>query len=318
MMKTTKIVLFTLFAIVTLSQLWAQTPKPAAPPAPDYILSDMPPNWTTYNGRLFSIRVGFAILYDYTFFDQNQESIDQVGEQEDQRDLRSGRILLSGALKFKKPWIYVIARDYNENREPEDQIFDGLDARLVIPLWSDTKFSIGKQKEPFVYEMVGDAAFLPMQERILSPFFVSRNIGLKLSGTTAEQKMSWSFGWFNDWFEKNVAFDESSNQFAGRITALPIISADGTEYLHLGFSARRIGSTEGTFRFKGRPESNVADNFLDTGTFNGKSAKEVGLEALYNKGGASILAEVVPGLWVDSPEKGDPRFLAITSQQAMF
>ena len=38
-----------------------------------------------------------------------------------------------------------------------------------------------EQEETYNYEMVGDAANLPQQERVLTPFFVSRNIGLKIN-----------------------------------------------------------------------------------------------------------------------------------------
>ena len=40
--------------------------------------------------------------------------------------------------------------------------------------------TLGKIKEPFVYEMVGDAANLPHHERLMSPFFRSRNDGVTL------------------------------------------------------------------------------------------------------------------------------------------
>jgi hypothetical protein len=43
----------------------------------------------------------------------------------------------------------------------------------------------GKVKEPWSYEVVGDAANLQQMERILGPFFVTRNIGLRLTNTMA-------------------------------------------------------------------------------------------------------------------------------------
>ena len=46
---------------------------------------------------------------------------------------------------------------------------------------------MGKIKEPFVYEMVGDAANLPHVERLLSPFFVNRNIGFRLNRTAFDR-----------------------------------------------------------------------------------------------------------------------------------
>ena len=42
---------------------------------------------------------------------------------------------------------------------------------------------VGKTKEPFIYEMAGHSAFLPQMERILNPFFVSRDVGVLLSNS---------------------------------------------------------------------------------------------------------------------------------------
>ena len=82
--------------------------------------------------------------------------------------------------------------------------------------------------------MVGDAANLQQQERILSPFFVSRGIGLRLGNTMAHDRMTWSAGWFNDWWIENVAFTPSGNDYAGRLTGLPGWSDGGANYVELG------------------------------------------------------------------------------------
>ena len=277
-------------------------------PSPSYVLPDLKPGLTSYNGKYFNLRLSFAIIYDYSFFDQDQNSLAQVGEQEDQEDLRGGRYVFTTQIKFRKPWLIFLAGDFNEHREQGDQIFEGIDRYLMIPLWGDTKVSIGKQKESFVYEMVGDAANLPQQERILSPFFKSRNVGIKFSGTAANKNMTWSAGWFNDWFNQDIPFDESGNEFTGRVTGLPLMTEDGSTYLHVGFAARYVGATQGKLRFRGRPESNITDNYVNTGDIPSDSASEIAFEGLYNSGPFSVLAEVVPGLWVDSPETKNPHF----------
>jgi phosphate-selective porin OprO/OprP len=307
MRKANLLILSVLFTATVLAE------EPPKTSQPNYWLPDLKPGLTTYDGKNVRLRLGSAIIYDYTFFDQDQESITQVGEQKDTDDLRAGRYVFIADLKFfPKPWTIFIGADFNEFRESGDRVFDGIDRYLIIPLWGNTKVSIGKQKETFVYEMVGDAANLPQQERILSPFFVSRNSGIKFYGTAASKRMSWSAGWFNNWLTNDIPFDENGNEFTGRITGLPILSADGTEYLHLGFAARYAGATEGKLRFKGRPESNISDNYIDTGSITADSASEIAFEGLYSHRGFSVLAELVPGLWVDSAETGDPHFFGYT------
>lgn len=220
---------------------------------PDYLLPDIDPKFLTYDGRVFSIKAGVALLYDYTFLSQDSASREQVGIQHDAADLRAGRVMLTGQIKFRRPWSYTLAADYNEGRQPEDRLFDGLDAYVTTPLWGDTRVSIGKQKEPFIYEMAGDAANLPQHERILSPFFVSRSVGVKVADTFLDKRMTWSAGWFNDWFLDHRPFQQNGNDFAARVTGLPVMSADGARYLHLAIGARYTGATDGTLRLKGAP-----------------------------------------------------------------
>jgi phosphate-selective porin OprO/OprP len=54
-------------------------------------------------------------------------------------------------------------------------------------------------------------------------------------------------------------------------------------------------------------EANASDNFVDTGSFTAAHAWHLGLEALWNEGPLSVLAEYNRA-WVDSPASGDPEF----------
>jgi phosphate-selective porin len=279
-----------------------------AQPAPvDYIFPDLAPGITTYNSEHFSVRVAFAVFTDYTFITQDAASTKQVGRQPGKFDLRAARIGLTGLIKFKRPWTYLIARDFNENRQEGDRLFDGLDFYVTIPLWKKARVSIGKQKEPFIYEMVGDAANLPQQERVLSPFFTSRNVGIRYLDNYLNDRMAFSVGVYNDWFQSDRSFKNSGTQVSARLTGLPIDSKDGREFLHLAVAFRHVGADDGKLRFKGRPESNVTDNYVDTGNFSGKYARQLALEALYNRGPFSVLTEYVHA-WVASTETGNPEF----------
>ena len=307
--KCLSVTLLSSALLATIAPVTAQTTSPPAQaetPA-NYVFPELPPNVTTFNNKLLSVRIGFIVLADYTFVRQNSSSIEQVGPQASQGDLRAGRLAFSGQFKFKSPWTYMIAADYNELRQPEDQIFEGVDVYLTIPLWGEASVKIGKQKETFVYEMIGDAANLPQQERILSPFFVTRNIGIRYLDNYLKDRMLFSIGIFNDWFRSDRSFADSGTQVSGRLTGLPLFSTDGREFLHLGVGFRYVGADSGEMRYKGRPESNVIDYYVDTDTFPAKYAKQLGLEALYNTGPFSVLTEYAQA-WVESPEKGNPGF----------
>jgi phosphate-selective porin OprO and OprP len=281
--------------------------KASPPPPVDYIFPDLAPGVTTYNNKYFSVRVAFAVFTDYTVVGQDSISRGQVGPQASVFDLRAARIGLTGLIKFKRPWTYVIARDFNEHRQEGDRLFDGLDFYFTIPLWKKARVSIGKQKEPFIYEMIGDAANLPQQERVLSPFFTSRNVGIRYLDNFLNDRMAFSVGVFNDWFQSDRSFKNSGTQVSARLTGLPIESENEREFLHLAVAFRHLGADDGQLRYKGRPESNVIDNYVDTGNFRGKYANQLALEALYGHGPFSVLTEYVHA-WVASTEKGNPQF----------
>jgi phosphate-selective porin OprO/OprP len=143
-----------------------------------------------------------VVLADYTAFNQDSDSLGQVGHQKDQWEARAARLMFRGTIGKDYKISYLVAAEYKGfETEPED-LWNLTDLSFTFPLGGPaTKLTVGKTKETFDYEMVGDAANLPHQERVLTPFFVSRNVGAKLSHVFgADQRMTLSGGVFNDWF----------------------------------------------------------------------------------------------------------------------
>jgi phosphate-selective porin len=219
------------------------------------------------------------------------------------RAARFGVVLRS---KSERGWDAYVAVDYQEKRTREDNIFQLYDLRFRIPFGA-VKLDIGKQKQPFVYELLGLSLLNSQQERILSPFFVTRSIGAQVSGQLVGDRMTWSAGWFNDWLESGASFSDNANDYVGRITGLVSVSPDDMDYLHLGLGLRRVGPDAGVIRLTGRPESNVTDKYLDTGDFPADYAGEVALEAVWDRGPFTLAAERVE-LRAEAPASGNPRF----------
>jgi phosphate-selective porin len=281
--------------------------------ATSFLMPDLPDSWTrdypAYEGQFFSTRFNFAALIDYNAFVQDSDSERQVSEQRDEWDVRTVRLMFRGQLKFPHPIGYFVSIEVKGQDHVQDE-----DSKLGFTDWEfNTQvgklgtLKFGKIKEPFVYELVGDAANLPNQERVLSPFFASRGIGLRLIKPFADDSMSWSVGWFNDWWIEGQEFKSSGNNFAARWTGVPYWSRDGSNYVHLAVGGRYVGEDEGNLRFRGRPESNVTDYYVDSGNLVGDHAKELSLESLWGHGPLFVTAEYARA-WVDAPESGDPRF----------
>jgi phosphate-selective porin len=282
-------------------------------PATGFVMPDVPDEWnnrTAYENRLFSTRLSIVPLVDYTAFVQDDNSKEQVGDQDSQWDLRTFRIMFRGQVKTAHPITYLISvevkgKDHITNEG--DSAFGFTDFEIGTPLGKYGSIKFGKIKEPFAYELVGDAANLQQAERILSPFFVSRGIGLRWTASMAHDRMTASAGWFNDWWIENVSFKTSGNDFAGRLTALPSSSDDGSNYVAVGVSTRHIGPDQGAVRFRGRPESNTASYYVDSGDIPAARAGELGLEFLLGRGPVFLTTECARA-WVGSPETINPQF----------
>jgi phosphate-selective porin OprO/OprP len=290
------------------------------PPPPDGyrpIVPDIPhavEDATSIEHKWIKVHFGLAPIYDYTWLTQDEASVEQVGVQEDQGQWRSGRIQARGTLfnHHARPWRFLLSFEYRGFDSNPDETWTWTDVSLTVPVGPLGDLSMGKIKEPFVYEMVGDAANLPHLERLLSPFFTSRSIGVRLDKSLFDQRATAAIGAYNDWFVKDLDYDDSGWDIAGRVTTVPVWANDGKRYLHLGGGWRYVGADDGLLRYRGRPESNVTDYYLDA-TFGGAKgipashANHWSAEALWNEGPVSVLAEYT-GARVSSDEARDPRF----------
>ena len=243
----------------------------------------------------FAVKFGLVIMpADYTTFDQDAASKAQVGNQRDEFEARSLRLMARGHFELFRKWNYVASYEYKGFDQTSTADWNVTDMRVSTVLGPQLgTVTLGRMKEPYVYELVGDAANLPHNERWLSPFFRSRNVGVQLSNAILDQRATWAVGWFNDWWVEGESWSGSGNDFAGRLTALPVWGDNGANYLHVAASSRYYGAADDQLRYRGKPASNVADDYVDTGKVPGDHAWHTGLEALWNVRGYSLLAEYV-------------------------
>jgi phosphate-selective porin OprO/OprP len=229
--------------------------------------------WNRWDTRYVSgTLLGAAMLDRQIWISQDTASKEQVGNLEDYDggELRGFRIGAVGTFKFKRPWIYTFfaaTRAFDKGFDAEN---DGslilYDWRLDIPLTDKVSLAAGKQKEPISQERIMSLAYWPILERSAAAdaFLPSRNIGLTLSGTVLDQRMTWAGGVFNDWFDTGQRFDESSSQLIGRVTGVPLVNENNSNLLHLGFGVR-YSDAKGGLRYRTEPEFDQSPLFTDTG-----------------------------------------------------
>jgi len=249
-----------------------------------------------YQGKYFSTTLGFVGLADYNAFSQDSASTTQVGRQHDQWDDRSTRFILLGTIgpeSYQTHYYAAYAWNGPNAHENGKKDWSFTDLIITAPVGPLGALTFGKTKEPFVYEIVGDATFLPQMERVLNPFFTSRNVGLQLSNTAFKKRMTYTSGWFNQWWVQKTVFNDTGNDFASRVTGLISINDDGSRYLHVGGSVRYSGANNGEVRLRGRAESNVSSYYVDTGNIPASNQKEFALEGLWTRDRYSVLTEYV-------------------------
>ena len=265
----------------------------------DFAMSSIVPDKTLEAAKFkdehdrFSVKFGFVVMpMDYTSFEQDARSKAQVGNQQDELEARSLRLSARGHFEMFRTWNYMVSYEYKGFDQTSIDDWNTTDVRISTVLGPRLgTLALGKIKEPFAYEMVGDAANLPHHERLLTPFFRSRNDGATLGNAVFDQRATWAVGWYNDWWTQGTSWSESGNDFAGRVTVLPIWSEDGANYLHVAASTRYYGAVDDQLRYRGKPASNVAADYVDSGKVPGDHAWHTGIEALWNHGGYSVLAE---------------------------
>ncbi|KLT67719.1 OprO/OprP family phosphate-selective porin [Flavobacterium sp. ABG] len=264
--------------------------------------------WSRSHNKWFSTKLGFAPILDYNTSFQDQDSKNQVGPQENRFDIRSARVMLSGKINFKNPWKYLISVEYKGfDRAEDDPNFGITDLKFVIPLSENSDITVGKIKETFVYEMVGDAANLPHFERLLNPFFNSRNIGAIYHHFFMNNRLAVAGGVFKDFIGNDKSFSNSNNTFTTRITGLPIWNNNGKEFIHIGVGVRYVDAKNDVIRLKGKNESNISSNYVDTGNLNASHQWNMSLEQLWSLDNFSVLMEYAHN-WTATKDFGTEQF----------
>jgi len=299
-MKKTNFLIVAFFAIFSFGIISGQDDKP------DYFFPDLKQNALVIDGKKLWFKPIIAIVTDYNAFWQDDPSLDQVGLQENTFDLRAARFGLNLRSKGNFKWAFTFTADYQESRTRDDAYIQVYDFRLDLPL-GPVKLSLGKMKEPFCYELVGLMPMLPQQERMQSPFFVTRNVGIQLSGQLAGDRMTWWAGAYNDWIETGNKLNHNATDWVARVTSVPYISEDNFNYLHLGIGGSRAGSDNGMMRFSGRPSSNVTDKYVDTKQFAADHASQLSFEAIFSIAPVMLQVEHIQN-WVDAPDSEYPSF----------
>jgi phosphate-selective porin OprO/OprP len=271
--------------------------------------------WNKFETKYIDgIFVSAIVLDRMNWLSQDAGSEDQWGDLGffDGGEIRGFRLGIIGTLNFEKPWVYTIFAATNafdkgfEVKDKDDLTF--FDYRLDIPFLKSSVLSIGKQKEPISMNRLTGGTFLPNQERpaVSDAFYPSRNIGVVWSGFSPEKNSSWAIGAFNNWLEESNSFNESANQYVGRLAWVPLVSEDRSNLLHLGVGYRYSDAKQGV-QYLTEPELNKAPDFIDTEDFPADKSQTYNVEFAWRRGPAMLTSEYTR-VDVSNAKLGNPSF----------
>ena len=248
----------------------------------------------------------------------SQDSINeqQVGDLREYKggSVRGFRVGIGGTFNFKKPWTYMVSwgtRAFERGFEQGDlDEFVFYDYKVSIPVGSAT-LSMGKLKENISMSRLSAMIYEPAQQErasVADALLPARNIGIVINNTFLKDRMTWSAGVFNNWYETDRSFSDNPTVIAGRISGLPYISDDNGKYLHLGI-AGRYSNGAGGIRYKTKTEIYSGPVSVDTDLIDDATATfHYGLELAWGRGPFTLLSEYIQSK-VSSSTFNDPSFM---------
>jgi phosphate-selective porin OprO and OprP len=255
----------------------------------------MAKKWNQVKTKYFTLNIGAAILLDHNIVVQDDNSIDQVGKIDPGTEFRGDRLIITGQLLFfKNPWHYMIGANYNGLDAPQgDRSYSFLDWNLDIPIGKKGGWvTMGKQKEGVGYEYCAPGSQLFFTERGSGapPLIRQRNIGIRYSNSVLHQRLIYTVGVFNNYWETGKSFSENGSQIVGRVVYLPQYKSD-RDLLHVGVGYSYSEAMEGELSYKGKPEANTAPSYFNTGSFAASGSNTLMLELVKVNGPVSFIGE---------------------------
>lgn len=272
--------------------------------------------WNVFRTKPITVVLGGAIVMENTrWISQDNINEQQVGDlsQYVGGSIRGFRAGIGGTINFKKPWTYLVSggtRAFERGFEQGDlDEFVSYDYKVSIPVGSAT-LSLGKLKENISFSRMSTMIYEPAQQErasVCDAFLPARNIGIVINNTFLKERMTWSAGVFNNWYETDRSFSNNPTVIVGRISGLPYISEDGSHYLHLGV-AGRYSNAAGGIRYKTKTEIFSGPVSVDTDVIEDASSTfHNGLELGVGIGPFILTSEYIQSS-VSSSAFSDPRF----------
>jgi len=265
--------------------------------------------------KRYKVRLGARLMYDAAFFDPDDETRSAVESGstriEDGTEFRRARIELSGEVPERIEW--AAGFDFAKGDVSFRKLYVGF---KDLPIGN---LRVGQMKEPFGLEQITSSKDTTFLERSLtSAAEPAYNAGVMVFDEIFDERMTWALGAFRAGPDNGGEISKGDSEWAetARVTGVPLMSEDGSSYVHLGFSASHRSTPDDMAVFKAKPESNLAPTFIDIDL----PASDVLAwrpELAWTQGPLSIQGEYTLAT-LDAPSGSDPEFEGWYAQVSYF
>ena len=259
--------------------------------------------WNVFRTKPVNLVLGGALILESTrWFSDDSTNESQVGDLSEFNGgtIRGFRAGLGGTFNFKKPWTFVFTfgtqafdRGFKEGSDLDKFVL--YDYRVNIPIGSAT-LSLGKTKETISMSRLSAMIYEPAQQErasVADGLLPARNIGIVINNAFLKERMTWAAGVFNNWYEVNRSFSENPTVVSARISALPFLSEDESNILHLAASGR-YSNGAGGIRYKTKTEIFNGPVSVDTDPIDdAESTFHLGLELAWRRGPFIFTSEYI-------------------------
>lgn len=299
-------------AALVLSGALSGTARAAPPPAPEWSSSWWPKlEWQRSDGA-YGLRVGGRVLLDGAAIDYGDDLVHRIGPSgwDVLGEVRQGRVFAQ-ALLFRH---LELKTEVDFATDPDPSLADAYVGWRGLGPLGTARF--GHQKVPVSFEKQMSRLYLVFMERSLANALdlSARDVGFTLRSVHLDQRLRWVVGAFRDTESTGRFFSVPTNRLlAARMTGLPYWAEDGRRLLHLGLSYShtfRSSDPSNGYRVRQRPESNLADFLVDTGSIQGVDAVDVVQgEVVWLHGPFAVQGEYTQQFLTRSAGAGDLDFL---------
>jgi phosphate-selective porin OprO/OprP len=243
------------------------------------------------NDGFFRLKIGGRLEGDFAWIRGDEAIEEEIGGLGDFTEIRRAWVTLSGTLGRRV--VYKVQVDITGNSAGDDnrnkylrETFLGI--QDLGPLGT---VRLGFHKEPFSMNELNSGVGIPFMERALPAAFVpSYNPGISTANSAFDRRVTWMFGLYQ------FTGGEGSGRrldLTGRITGLPIYRDEGRFLLHLGAGYSHQFRDRCDLRYTRRPESHLAENFVDTGSFPVDGVNLYNLEIAMVRGATTLQTELL-------------------------